>query len=681
MIVEGNYHFGQDEIINRVDELIRNLKKGKGGLLFVEGDTGSGKTNFLSAIKHYMERMHRDIKVVRAEAQVPVANFKVASVQPCQPFINIVEELEKSNSSAKTKLAQNIGLTVLASLPIVDTFAYAYKEINRDIKQFHQEERNHKSTNSNSIFDFFLAKINNLRKDKKILILLDNMHWSDAQSVDFLNGFINQNFNAPFVIICAYREFILDTQGLPLVTIINNELLKDKVEIQHLRLLNLDNIRELSKIYFTNYKNNQEFEEWIYEKSDGNPGMVCEYLRYFSKYSPFNDNGELAMNFKDNEFLPSTWSAVFSQQIEILSEEEKHILTICAAEGVEFTANIVAQLLSCDVLETIKKLRAIQNKTGFIKSIGPQLRYGIKTTTYKFSQVFYHTFFENLLEYEETIELHSRISEILKLQFINAEDESIKNQIAPYLAAHSIESGDPDTASEVLYFTAQNNREIGGDGLIDNLQDVANMIAPNNLELSQSFDNLKSLIHKHHSSDDTEPSSNYANEINLDFNSIKKMLINDLLNDNATTVANKINMYINEYGDYFSDDEKVQFYLVLAKSNIDSGQYLSSKEAIDKATLLINNNIITKDTTALYNNTLAIYFYSVNDIENAMRCLEKNALISQDLATDAKIMTSVLISRIYKESSNDNYKKYKDVAIELSKELNYEQLKDELLKL
>ncbi len=679
MNIDGNYFFGQEHIINKLEDHLKSLRKDQGGILFIEGDTGSGKTNILQAIRSYIEKTAKDIRVAQTEVQVPIASLKVASIQPFQPFISILEELDKPDNSAKTKLAQNIGLTVLASLPIVDTFAYAYKEINRDIKQFHQDQKVNKSSTSNSIYSFFLEKIEKLSKGKKLVFIIDNMHWSDPQSIEFLNAFIEHNCNAPFFIICTYREFILETQGLPLISIIHNENIKNKIELTKLLPLKIHHIKELAKLYFKNYKSNREFEEWLLEKSDGNPGMINEYLKYFSKYSPFNEVGELVMNFKDNEYLPSTWSAVFSQQIEVLTDEEKHILTICSAEGTEFTAYIVSQLLATDVLDAIKKLRSIQNKTGFIKSIGPQQRYGLKTTTYKFSQVFYHTFFENLLEYEEKIELHSKISDILKLQFQNTNDEDLKNQIAPYIAAHSMESGDSETANEMLYYTANYNKELGGDTLLNDIKNTINTIEPNATDVIESINQLAELSNISSITPEDEI-SNYSNDTELlDFNNIRKSVVNDIIKNQYHIVISKLNMYLQNYTEYFNDNEKIQLYTILSKSFLDINKYPEALQNLKIAEKLSNENI-DKNTIAYLYCTYAIYYLNNNDYDNALNYLEKNAEISSYLSADAKILTSTLIAKAFKNTSDTKYLSFKEAALKLSDELNYSSLSKEITK-
>ncbi len=670
--------YGQDYIVDKVDGMLKNLKNGKGGLLLLEGDIGTGKTHILNYLDDYAKNKSKDYKVVLTETQVPVANLKIGTLQPFQPFLNVLEELGKPDSNSKFKFAANVGLTLLASVPIVGEFAYAYKEISKDLKQFKEDSMKNKSNDSQAIYQVFIDKFNKIRQDKKIVILLDNMHWSDAQSIEFLNGFIDSGYKDPILIICTYNDNVLKSQAMPWMSIVDKLSNNESQQILNLKALDKDDIRAMSKSNFNNYKQNQEFEEWIYGKSEGNPGIISEYIRFFSKNSPFDSQGQLATNFKDNEYLPGTWSAVFSLQIERLSEDEKHILTVCAGEGIEFTVNIISKLLSLDILETIKKLRSIQNKSGLIKSQGAQQKYGIISTTYKFSQVFYHSFFENLLEYEERVELHSKISELLKIQFANAKDEDVKNQIAPYLAAHSIESGDTETAKEALHYTAQSNKEIGGDEFLDGIKSAIQQIDPNAINLISSIDNLKELNNLFANRDLANVDgiiNGSVGESVIDFNNIKKSIINDMINDNTKIAVDKINMYLNNYSEHFNDEEKIQFYTLLSKTYIDIKKSNEAKQSLDEAEKLRNESM-DKNIIVMLNNGYALYYYSINNMDSAYKCLNKYEEYYKYMTTDTKILTYAIASRIL--NSNSDSSKFKEQAIKLSEKLNYNDLKNEL---
>lgn len=672
--------YGQDFIIEKVESLLNNLKNGKGGFLLIEGDIGTGKTHILNFLEKYANNKGKDFKVVQTETQVPVANFKIGTLQPFQPFIIVLDELGKQESGSKIQFAANVGLTLLASMPVVGEVAYAYKEISKDLKQFKQDNLKNKTNESQAIYKVFIEKLNKVRKDKKVVVLMDNMHWSDSQSIEFLHAFIDNDYKDPILIICTYNDVILKSQAMPWMTIVQKLANKNNQQIISLKSLSIDNIKTMSKQYFNNYKQNTEFEEWIFKKSEGNPGIITEYLKFFSKNSPFDDSGNLVTNFKDNEFLPGTWSAVFSLQIEKLTDEDKHILTVCAGEGIEFTANIVSKLLSLDILETIKKLRNIQNKSGLIKSQGPQNKYGIKTTTYKFSQVFYHSFFENLLEYEERLELHSKISELLKIQFSNTLDEDIKSQIAPYLAAHSIEGGDFDTAKEALYNAAQISSNLGGDEYLESIKSTIQNLDPKALNLINSIDNLKVL--KNFAGENTNNlTTNYVSDgfsdIIIDFKNIRKSVVNDIINDDIQIAESKLKMYVEQYKDHFNNDELVQLYSLLSKIYIDLKMLPESLSILKNAENIISNNV-SKNTIALFNNSFALYFFNMGDIDNSLFYLYKNEELIPFMGADTKILTATLISQISKQTSQEKYKKYKNAALKLIEELNYDTLRNEV---
>ena len=71
-------------------------------------------------------------------------------------------------------------------------------------------------------------------------------------------------------------------------------------------------------------------------------------------------------------------------------------------------------------------MKSIASRTNIIKSTGASIRYGEKTTAYKFTQAFYQTYFERSLEYEEYQSLHQTISGILKAKYDSAKAESIR---------------------------------------------------------------------------------------------------------------------------------------------------------------------------------------------------------------------------------------------------------------
>ncbi len=73
------------------------------------------------------------------------------------------------------------------------------------------------------------------------------------------------------------------------------------------------------------------------------------------------------------------------------------------------------------------------------------------------------------MEFEENTALHGQIAALLKQRYNEADAESIKSQIAPYLAAHSSESGDEQTAKEMMLKTAEGALEMGNADMVNSI--------------------------------------------------------------------------------------------------------------------------------------------------------------------------------------------------------------------
>lgn len=675
---------GNQFFVDWLNEKIPLLKQGQGAVLFIDGEVGYGKSHLLNYAQEYCNTYYKNLKTIYIETQSPIGSISIGAVQPLQPFHRAIEGIAKSdNLDPKIKLIKNIALTTLSAIPFLGDIPYILKELPRDFENYKREVEKNNPENKNTIIDYYYNLLLKNIEKKEILLLFDDMHWCDSQSIELLKLIIKNINKIPILIIITYRRNLVEIQGLPFLTLLKSNIDSDNISFVRLKPFEIEHINKLCNIFFKNYKPNSEFEEWILEKTGGTPAVVNEYLNYFSLYPPFDENGNLVTNFKDNEFLPDSIQSLFSQYIEILNEDEKNILTICSAEGLEFTVFIISKLIDCDLVTTIKKLRSIQNKTGFIKSIGAMNKYGIKTTVYKFTQVFYHNFFENLLEYEEKVEIHSRIADLLKEQFKNADNDLIKSEIAPYIAAHCLVSGDQLTAQEMLINSLELSKDYTSKEMIGELINTFDLINPSSNEIKEKLEKLKKI----NSNDFTIEANSYNNTLDydiadslIDFKSISKSAINDILNNDYDKAKNKINKFLELKINTISKDEEMYLLSMLAKINIDIGKFEDAKLNLENAEKLIFD-INDKNTLAFYNNTYTLYFYYQGNYDKAKSFIEKNINQLHFLNDETKLLTLSIISLIIKKLQPEEFKKFKEMAIKQSSELNFDTLKIELNKI
>ncbi|MEI6089237.1 MAG: AAA family ATPase [bacterium] len=688
-----NKLIGRNDVLELVNEKLDNLKNKRGGFVLISGDTGSGKSYTLDFLKEKIQESAKqpgDGGCVYVTCRPPIGDFNVSTLQPLHPISLLIKELmEDRTSTPEKKLLVNVGMTLLACIPLGGEIPYAIKEIQRDWKKYREDKYKDVSEARSKAHDEYHKFILDYISKKKIVFIMDDIHWADAESIEFLWTLIEEINKLPLLIIASYNEDNSLNQNLPILS-----LLKKAESLENIEIFSKIELKPFSKedvfsmaheIYFNNYIKNQEFEDWIFEHSMGVPSIISEYLEYFSKYSPFDMDGNLVTNFYNNEFLPLTVQQLFLRKLEDLTEDDKNLLALCSAEGREFSVIIVSQLLNTDVLTTIKKLRAIQNKTNIIQSIGAKMMYGVKTTVYQFTQALYHKYFEKSLEYEEAVALHSQIVTFLKYQYNNSTNE-IKELLAPYLAAHATEAGDNETAKEMLMQTAKTAKQFGSsDTIVQAYSNYSSKFAEeDDREMDQdsfikAMKNMAKDVELKHSGDSGDP-ENSTQSILVDefpdYESLRKSLIKNYMNGDLALMIAKIDKYLSINKNINIKDE-IQLFNFKAKALIDEKKYDEALKVLEEAIKRAKTEK-SLESECLSLNTIAQLNLSLGNTSKALEYLEAAAALSTYVSNELRLMTVANIAVTLKHIAPSKAKKYFDTAMNQCSNFGFEQLANDL---
>ncbi len=680
---------------------LNEVAKSQGSIIAIEGESGFGKSYLLEAMNALASLPSWGLNSVLVEAQKPIGEFKIGGIQPLQPFTRAMEKLidKEKNIDPHKRLIKNIGLTTLASIPFIDTVFYAVKEIGKDWRQY-QEDLSSKSKNkkiSIAAADFF-DSISSFASKRPLVIHIDDMHWCDAQSVELLSLLADNIDKMPLIIVFSYTNTQLMRQGSALLSFLDQFKDTDTLEIITLNEYSIAQVSAMARFILDNYRPNIKFEQWLLDNTFGVPGIVAEYLKFFRLNSPFDSAGHLKADFDSSSYLPASVHSAFSNTVSKLTEEERNTLAVCSAEGSEFTALIASELMNNDVLTTIKKLRGLQNKTGIIKSYGAEMRYGVKTTVYRFTQAFYYNFFQKSLEFEEHQALHGHITSVLKQRYDETEDETVRREIAPFLAAHSHESGEEDIEKQMLLATARAAKEYGSMDVVNevygNYSNVGKKSQNENSD-NEHFDSedfafrqiidstAKSSEDTNANSDDTESTngSGLANSNAIfDFYRTRKAIIESYLAGAYEQAVSIAQSSLDNYPAEISAPEKVQLLCLAARALLESGHkdnannYISqAKQASETADDAISECFLL-NTEAVLNAYEGQYKLSNEKLKQA-------AERSLHLAPELKLLTMANIALVLKEYSPTESEHYFYSVKTLAEQMNFNDFKDDFLKM
>lgn len=658
-------------------EVLRSLRarlaKKQGSIVFVPAESGYGKTALSQAFEQECSAL-AGMTAVLVECQSPVGNFQVGNLQPLYPFVRVLEELSKRESkSAQKKLAFNIGMSVLSVLPFIGDAIYAVKEIGKDVKEFKKDKDGDKKV-SNAVGEVYEV-LKNYALKSPLVLLLDDMQWSDADSVDLLGHFAEALHELPILLVVSYRPSVVHDRLAPLLSLLKQYPADGKSILKiDIPAFTVGDMDSLCSLLLHSYKHHREFEKWLWEKTSGIPQVVVEYLHYFDRVSPFDAQGNLSEEFKRGEIVPASVHAAFSKLVEQLSDEDRNILSICSAEGNECTAFVVSKLMNTDIVTTIKKLRFLQQRTGIIRSLGAQTRYGVKTTVYQFGQTFYQEHFHELLEFEEKAAIHDQIAALLQKQYTDATDEQTKNLIAPYLAAHHAASGNDTESQKMLLVSAQVAADLGSEAIAGAAQEQMDVLFQSDPDANQPLRREMNAIMRmvHHESEESSEGSVQRFPV-IDIAAVQKEMVELYHSEKFTEAVQKAELAMLDIDD---GEHKARILVLLARVRLALGEPLTARESCTSA-LNILVNYPNTETQCLALNTAASIAMFLGEQAAAWEHLRHAATLCAQLGNEYKLLTITNISTLIARSSPQEASRYKKAAKQLSKSLHFSRFAED----
>lgn len=681
-----NKFINRKELFNEFSEKLNLLKNNnEGSLILIDGGKGFGKTRILKELEILSEKHNVINATVKVEQ--PLNNFALSNLNPFGPFSSAIKELSTRKNIPPTKrLALSVGMTLLSGLPLAGDIFYVIKELNKDLREFGE---NKKKAQANSI-ETYIEIFKQYSDKNPFVLLFDDFELADPQSYDLLKLILQKTKDLKAIFVIAFDSSNCERRNLAFSMFLKyiNEHPKGTFYYK-IPTFDKNEITQMISNYFPNINYKEEFINWIFQKTFGVPIAITEYLKYFKE----NKISISEVDFsRIDTFIPSSLQSLFLSSMDKLTEEEKNILSICAAEGLEFSVYIVSQLLNLDYLSTIKTLRAIQNKTGFIRSIGAKERYGIKTTCYIFNQAIYQNYFENLLEYEEYKALHTIIADILKKSYESMDNPALKNELMPFIIAHSTLSEDEENIKEILQEQAKIAMEYDDKsyttGIIQYLQSLNKDIEDNTEQsfisssqdenqkhINNDFNDLFDFISNNNQNNNRDYSSTNSfasineetimpNFQNLKFDDIIEMG----LNQDSESAIKILEQFTNSSIDF---TDRIKANLLLAKLYSESGNLEKAIKLMDSLEHKIDERE-PREIDVLYLNTISIIQYQKGDFTNAIDLLKKASEISLKLDLNYKLLTLSNISILLKELDYKLAKSYKESVEKIARDLNYD---------
>jgi len=394
-------------------EMADGAASGRGGMAFIQGEAGTGKTRIVEETVAYAEK--KGFEVLRGRC------LFLEGGRPYMPFVESIERYQSRSETRTRPQALDIpmGLMVMEGLK-------------------GEKEKKNYTFERDRLFEGMADFFDDLSSANGALFILTDMHLADASTLSLLLYLLKGVQSQKLLFLGTFRNEVAETaQTARSIQDLMGRIRTD-ASVKVIGLGNLerdDAIRAMSSM--VDQALPDRLADWIFFETGGNPHfieMVIESL---------NTEGILALPDPDvgKIKIPQTVSAVIARRFERFSETERRVLDYMAVVGHDIAFELVRRIMQMDE-DTLVDIIDILLSAGVIK----EEKGG---DHYLFSQNVYREVLYNQMGTEKRKQFHLKVSEVFLDIYAGRED-----RIAFALAYHCDAAGDSERAMQYYHMAA-----------------------------------------------------------------------------------------------------------------------------------------------------------------------------------------------------------------------------------
>jgi predicted ATPase len=279
------------------------------------------------------------------------------------------------------------------------------------------------------LFDSITSFLKTASNTRPLVLVLDDLHWSDRPSLTFLEFMAREIGQSRLLIVATYRDMELNRRHPLSVTLgdLSRERLFERVLLRGLSEADIARFIEIA----SGINAPQELSATIRRHTEGNPLFVTEVVRELVQ------SGELAANVSSGS---STWSVripegvreVIGRRLDRLSERANEMPTTAAVVGRDFRLDTLKGLVEnttegqlLDVLDESLDAKIIEELSDAVGH-------------YQFTHALMQETLTSELSLTRRVRLHARIAETLEALYGDQVEENASELAYHYVEAEAV---------------------------------------------------------------------------------------------------------------------------------------------------------------------------------------------------------------------------------------------------
>jgi tetratricopeptide (TPR) repeat protein len=423
------------EEMNVLKEAVYRAVHGEGGLVFIHGEAGIGKTRLVRELGAYSRS--RGVQVLYGRCP---ALFRMDGVPPYILWKEIIKDYLET--CTLDQLDKVIGFYPAEVAKLVPELSQKLRTIPQSFQISPEQEQNR-------LFEAVSQFITNISKEAPLLVFLDDLQWTDPSSLLLLHYLARGVQKAPLLILGAYRSTDIDDKHplTPVLAELNRERLPQEIQLKR---MSFSDVSEMIKNILEQEDVPEEFCKLVYDKTRGNPFFAEETVKSLKEEGAiYLEEGKWKFKEVSAIELPKSVKNIVKARFSRLDDEYQSVLTFASFVGNDFTLEAMCALTGIEENKLLEIMDGLL-KTGFIKHTvirGEDIC--------SFADIIVRdVVYEEVGPFKRK-KLHRVVGSALEKVYARTIDEHLGE-----LASHFLESGDKDKALDYFLKAGEKAQKI-----------------------------------------------------------------------------------------------------------------------------------------------------------------------------------------------------------------------------
>jgi len=413
----GGVFVGRQAEMDQLKAALEDVLGGRGRLVTLVGEPGIGKTRTSEELATYAGLRGAQVLWGRC--------YETGGQPPYWPWVQAIRTYVREIDS--NELRRQMGSSASVMAEIVTDVKDRLPDLQPPPQMSDPESARFR------LFDSVASFLKTASQARPIVIVLDDLHWSDQPSLAFLEFMARELNQSRVLLVCTYRDMELNRRHPLTVTLgdLARERLYERVLLRGLSEQDVGRFIEIA----AGINPPAELSATVHRHTEGNPLFVTEVVRELVQSGDLTEartRGGSTWSLR----IPEGVREVIGRRLDRLSERANETLTVAAVVGRQFTLGALRSIVEdttesqfLDVLDEALAARVIEELPS-------------SPGDYQFTHALFQETFTGELSAARRVRLHARIAEALEESYGEAADDHADELAIHFSEAEPVLGGD-----------------------------------------------------------------------------------------------------------------------------------------------------------------------------------------------------------------------------------------------